>query len=503
MFLSTLAPARKKSKPRRAQVAPPARPRARGKDITPLSLLLPYQQRWVEDDARFKIGVWSRQTGKSFCTAAEAVLHARNYAGSKWVCLSAGERQSLEWLEKAKEWIQALDVAVETFSEEREQGESLLKSSEVRFVNGSRIVAIPANPATARGYSANIILDEFAYHENPDAIWAAMFPSQTNPLAGTFAARVDALQTGSDTAAIKRNMKLRIVSTFNGRGNKFFSLWERREQNHYHGHFVDVHTAIKEGLALDLEALKAGLDDPEIWAQEYECVPMDASAVLLPYELLAACETPEATTTISPEFFTGPRHYVVGIDFGRTQNLTVAWTNEIFGDVAHTREVLELRDMSTPDQVELLRPRLRRAARVCLDNNGAGIGLGDYLVQEFGKYDPGHDQYGKIELCPVHHPMKLEIFSKLKMAFEQRALRIPVCRTVREDLHSVQRVTTDHGSITYRAPHTKDGHADRCTALALAVRADSQRGTIMGIHTFPDTRLSRIVASCYDRSVDG
>jgi phage FluMu gp28-like protein len=28
--------------------------------------------------------------------------------------------------------------------------------------------------------------------------------------------------------------------------------------------------------------------------------------------------------------------------------------------------------------------------------------------------------------------------------------------------------------VTYRAPHTADGHADRCTALALANRAALQ-----------------------------
>ena len=37
-------------------------------------ILMPYQKKWVEDKARFKIGLWSRQTGKSFATACEAVL---------------------------------------------------------------------------------------------------------------------------------------------------------------------------------------------------------------------------------------------------------------------------------------------------------------------------------------------------------------------------------------------------------------------------------------------
>jgi phage FluMu gp28-like protein len=80
-------------------------------------------------------------------------------------------------------------------------------------------------------------------------------------------------------------------------------------------------------------------------------------------------------------------------------------------------------------------------------------------------------QFGKIELCTFTNPLKVEIFSKLRMAFEQRRCRIPISRAVREDLHSVQRMTTLSGNITYRAPHTEDGHADRCTAKALAHRA--------------------------------
>jgi phage FluMu gp28-like protein len=61
------------------------------------------------------------------------------------------------------------------------------------------------------------------------------------------------------------------------------------------------------------------------------------------------------------------------------------------------------------------------------------------------------------------------------MAFEQRRTRIPVSRIVREDLHSVQRVTSSSGAVTYRAPHSEDGHADRCTAKALAQRAAGLR----------------------------
>ena len=102
---------------------------------------------------------------------------------------------------------------------------------------------------------------------------------------------------------------------------------------------------------------------------------------------------------------------------------------------------------------------------------GPGVGIGDYLVKEFGEYNPERHLYGKVELCTFTNALKVEVFSKLRMAFDRRQWRIPGTRAVREDLHSINRVTTASGNVTYRAPHSEDGHADRCTALALCERA--------------------------------
>jgi phage FluMu gp28-like protein len=232
-------------------------------------------------------------------------------------------------------------------------------------------------------------------------------------------------------------------------------------------------------LPVDIEALRAGMDDPEGWAQEFECQFLDAQAVLLPYELIATCETPEASAVAPPQFWqsTPPSPLVMGIDFGRRRDLTVAWTLRQSGDVFQTVEVLEMDRVPTPEQIERLRPRLRKMARVCLDYTGAGAGLGDFLAKEFGAYEPARHKYGKVELCHFSNTLKLELFSMLRLAFEKRGVRVPVNRMIREDLHSLNRVTTPTGQITYRAPHSADGHADRCTALALALRA----GTVGGL----------------------
>jgi phage FluMu gp28-like protein len=448
--------------------------KAAGK-VSPLDLLLPYQSRWVSDAARFKIGVWSRQTGKSFSTACEATTDSLTDPGTKWVCLSAGERQALEWLEKVKEWSTAYRLAIESYAEDRSVAEALLKQAEVKFGNGSRIIAIPANPSTARGYSANVILDEFAYHEDPDKIWSAMFPSLTNPLAGTFMDRVRALYAG-ESLDIRREMKIRVVSTFNGRGNKFFQLWEKRKENGYSGHMVDIHSAKADGLPVDVDKLREGLDDAEAWAQEYECQPTDTSNVLLPYDLIALAESAEATDGVSSDFWElrpggANRRTFCGIDFGRTNDPTVCWTWEEIGPLLVTREVLVLKGVSTPDQVAILGSRIRRSTRTCVDYTGPGIGFGDYAAREFQEWEPKAHKFGKVELCTFTVGFKRELFPLFRRGFEAPTrLRVPIARAVREDLHGMQQIVMN-GEYNYWAPRTKEGHSDRCTAGALGVRA--------------------------------
>lgn len=469
--------------------------------VAPLSVLLGYQSRFILDGSRFKIGAWSRQTGKSFCTAGEAVLDCLLNPGAKWVCLSAGERQALEWLEKVKEWIAAFKIATESYAEDRGAAEALLKSAEIKFANGSKIIAIPANPNTARGYSANVILDEFAYHEDPDAIWAAMFPSLTNRLAGSFLNRVEAAVSGGAIAE-RPEMKIRIVSTFNGRGNKFFKTWENAEQSGFKRHLVTIHDAVKDGLPVNVEELRAALDDAETWAQEFECQPMDTSNVLLPYDLIAMAESAEATDMCDPEFFgMSGNPAFCGIDFGRQNDPTVCWTLERIGDILWTREVLVLAKTDTPAQQEILRARIRRAERVCFDYTGPGVGLGDLLVKEFGRHDPEKHEFGKVELCTFTPKFKRDLFPKLRRAFEAPTkVRVPISRADREDLHAMQQIVTN-GEYNYWAPRTREGHSDRCTALALCVRAAKIIGSMFAPRAFDAARRNQIVKDRRNREV--
>ncbi|HTH49118.1 MAG TPA: terminase family protein [Candidatus Limnocylindria bacterium] len=468
---------------------------------SPLDLLLGYQRDWVGDDARFKIGLMSRQVGKDFSAAAEGIrdirLKEKDGLKTGWMIAAPSERQSLLSLEKWKDWAAAFDIAIADIAEQREGGsETLLKSTTITFPGGSKVIAVPGRPDTVRGDSLNVLLTEFAFFENPDATWRAILPTITNPLRGG-------------------EKKVRLISTPNGQGNKFHELWSKAlrfgrgpanpvPRGKWSGHFVDIHTAVADGLPVDVAELRAALNDSEGWAQEFECSFLDAAAVLLPYELIALVESAEATEAVAAAYWAAasPAPVDLGIDFGRKHNLTVCWAAEQVGDLQLTREVLCLQGMSTPDQVDLLRPRLRKARRAVLDYTGPGTGMGDYLVKEFGEWKPAEGKFGKVELFTATQAAKQDIFSKLRMGFERGHWRIPVSRAIREDLHAIHRVATAGGAVTYRAPFSADGHADRCFALALCGRAgEPTGGQFRPAQTNPAGRRARALRTRRERTL--
>lgn len=443
----------------------------RKKIITPKSILLPYQRAWVDDRSRFKAGVWSRQTGKDFSSADEIVEDCLQTAKCPWLIAAPSERQSLETLNKVKEWTEAYHLAIADATETRESNhpQALLRSSEIIFENGSRVVAVPGKPDTVRGFSANVLLTEFAFFEQPALTWRAILPSITNPLRGG-EKKVRLIST----PAGKGDIFHKIVSeNYRGPGAEITTPLDPNRRMKWSIHRITIWDAVKAGLPVDPEQLREALDDPDGWKQEFECEFLDGSNVLLPYDVIAQAESAEAQEFCDPAFWdvrSGNR-VVLGIDFGRTNDPTVCYSLEQVGDVLWTREVLAERGMSTPDQETMLTKRIARADRVCFDYTGPGIGLGDYLVKQHGEWNPAKHLFGKIELCTFTAGFKREIFPKLRRAFEAPVkLRVPVSIAVREDLHAMKQIVRN-GEYSYAAPRTAEGHSDRCTALALALRA--------------------------------
>jgi phage FluMu gp28-like protein len=408
---------------------------------------LSYQRAWIADQSRFKIGMFSRQTGKTFSTGGECAddcfqswIEDRR---ARWVILSRGERQAAEMMtEVIKPFTQGFYEVYNTllkggeprfeegeFRAPQEKGpDAVYKSLEVKFPNGSRITALPANPDTARGFSANVILDEFAFHAKSREIWAALFP-----------------------VISKSGLRLRVISTPNGKGNKFYELMTA-EDSVWSRHVVDIYEAVRQGLDRDIDGLRRGMADEDAWAQEYELKWLDEATAWLSYDLINANEHPAAGL---PGMYQGGPCFV-GVDIAARNDLFVIWVMEQVGDVLWTREVIARRRVSFAEQDQLLAGVMTRyrVVRCAIDQTG----MGEKPVEDAKRRHGA----GRVEGVLFSNATKLDLATALKEAMEERRARLPAGDVVlRADLHAIQSQVGITGTRRLVADGDTDGHADR------------------------------------------
>ncbi len=406
-------------------------------------ILYPYQKRWLNDESRFKVGMFARQTGKTFTTTLEIVLDCvqAELDGKKarWVILSRGERQAKEAInEGVKRHLEALGIACQIMEV---PFSPTINALEVILPNGSKITALPANPDTARGFSANVFLDEFAFHQSSREIWKALFP------------------------VISAGWKLRVVSTPNGKGNKFYELMTD-DNPQWSKHTVDIYQAVADGLPRKVDELKQGLNDSDAWQQEFELEWLDEASAWLSYELIDSVEHIDAG---KPELYSGNPCYV-GVDIGARNDLFVIWVIEEVGDVYWTRQIVALRRASFREQDDALDEIFRkyRVVACYMDQTG----MGEKPVED-AKYRYGRRVTGVI----FSTGSKLNMATVGKNAFEDRKIRIPMGDgELREDLHKIKKVSGATGNPRFVADSDGAGHADRTWACFLALTAATGGG---------------------------
>lgn len=404
--------------------------------------LLPYQLAWVQDDSPLKIVVKARQTGYSFSSTLRAVMKCIERR-TTWVFLSKGERQSRMLMEKVQEHVHSCGVVSKTL-ESRFFEKTMAKQLEVRFANGSVIYGLPANPDTARGYTGNVTLDEFAFHADAEKIYAALYP------------------------VITRGYGLEVISTPNGQQGKYFELakaaglvdGERQAGNTWSAHKTPIERAVEQGLTVNLDRLRAGVDE-ETWQQEFCCAFVTGASEWISPELFESCISSDASVFFDPSTSAdrGPR-YFAGWDIARNRDLSVIWISELAGDVTWTRGVLEMRNTPTPDQVRRARSLMPLLARINIDKSGMGLAIAEELEREFP---------GKVQGIQFTQPVKQALAVRARRRMEERKVRIPDDEKIRASFRSLKRTQNAVGQIRFDTEHdASSGHADHWWAFAMA-----------------------------------
>lgn len=434
--------------------------------VNPKAIFLPYQGKWVRDNARLKLMEKGRQIGLSWSTAYATVSRTALASAKRdqWVS-SRDDIQARLFIEDCKLWAGNLDLAARDLGEQALDPDGKHSAYVLRFANDRRIHSMSSNPDAQAGKRGGRVLDEFALHPDPRKLWSIAYPGIT--------------WGGS----------MEVISTHRGSHNFFNQLVrETREGGNPKKislHTVTLQNALDDGFLYKLQQslpadderqemteaeyfdwVKAGCADEESFLQEYMCQPADDDAAFLEYDLIAACEY---TGTFDWSAIEGRQLYA-GVDIGRKKDLTVLWVVEKLGDVLYTRHIEALQNMSKPDQEKVLWPWFERCARICIDNTGLGIGWTDDAKRRFGEY--------RVEGVTFTAGTKEALAYPVRSRMEERRLRIPFSKEVRADLRSVTKQVTAAGNIRFTAERTADGHADRFWALALAIEAASVSGEI-------------------------
>ena len=415
----------------------PARPR-------PFVPLLPYQREDVESDARFRWNCWARQTGKSFTKSLRRILRGLARRRTQ-IFLSAGERQSREPMEKARQHCQTLKLAAD-YHDHRWFAGMRMKQLEIVLPGGLRNNGLPANPQIDRGHTGDGFLDEFAVHAFDRDIWAAMFP-----------------------ALLRGQGELDVASTPKGRGNMFHEL---RDNPLFATSQLSLPDAVAQGLDADVDELRRAMGDDELFRQEFLCEFLDESTAFLTHEQIARCVDPSLIVHDHPAALVDEhRELFVGVDVGRLRDLTVLWVfarSAAAPDSAGTLvtvAIIELSNTPFREQFDVLCELLshHRVRRCCIDAGGIGMQLAEDAARRFGKQH--------VEPIVFTQALKSHLATSLRVAVEGRILRIPCDERIRNDWHSLERSVTASGHFRLHAPRRDGSHADRFWAAALALHA--------------------------------
>ena len=425
---------------------------------------------------------WSRQIGKSFTLCAWAVHRAMLNPGRLVTVLSNSKNNGAEFMQKCKDMCGHLRKACEEVDLSPDKNVENMRM-EVRIkVDGKigRILVLAANPRTARGFSGDLILDEFAFHEDSEAIWDAVEPIiSSNP-----------------------GYQCRIASTGNGRYNMFYRManelspyWVsriRRSEAYQMG--VPIFDPATRREVTPAEARAAAMDKAS-YDQNYECAFNDENMALLTNALISACEyQAEAGDAERRECYVCEQDWAqdaveylrsckgplgVGLDVGRTRDITVITVGEKIGGVIFTRGLLRISGMRLPEQLERLKPILQMGnfGRLSGDATGLGLGLVEFAQEECGAYRAEAVQFGSKERRTVRgmeqqdSALVTELMAlDLLAAFESRGIRVPCEAALRDSLRKPERITNASG-VRIAATRDEAGHADEFWSMALMVRA--------------------------------
>lgn len=346
------------------------------------------------------------------------------------------------------------------------------------FPNGARIIAKSSNPKGFRGFRGDVTLDEIAWHEQAEECYKAAQPC---------------LVWDADA-------EMHLVSSHSSQEHFFYRLCREIESGKRGKKWmlnrVTIEDAVRDGFALKvpgqhqqwlslkgpeyvgkafLNDLRAGCASEADYQQEYMCQPNTAAALFKSHEY-DACAIWHVPDFLSVDTAYGD--LFVGIDVGRTNDLTVVWVLERgyvgkkanpnlldhLRDVYRTVAVVAMKNTDFPKQLARIRELLanQTVSKMLVDMGSVGRGLAEDLVREFGE-----------QICEpyaVTATRKGQALEKARQFVQQRRISLPPDDACKASFLAVHKAVTEKGNVTYDG-RTSNDHCDFPMACGLALEA--------------------------------
>jgi hypothetical protein len=427
--------------------------------------LYPFQETIVEniENHRFNVLRKFRQAGCTTIAGAYS-LHFTNFNKHKTVViLSKGDTESTEVLDRIK-------IMHEELPSWLKQPITESNKHTLKFKNGSVIKSRPSGKQSGRSLAGSLlIIDEAAFIEAIDTIWAAVYPI---------------ISTGG---------RAFVLSTVNGVGNWYYQIYNEALKKENAFNVIDIewmdHPEYKrqEGYDLlykELEGKGVNVDEWERitkinmpykqWLQEYECAFLGTGDTYLEGSILQ-----RLVEDVSPEFeikynnrmrvfkqSDPTRQYVIGVDtsLGRDRDYSAFQILDCYTG----EQVAEFYSNRTPinEFAEIIdrEATLYGTALVMPERNTIGENLIDWLfnVYEYENLwmEEGTDRIGYLTTAKNKEFM----LAKMEEFIRKQVIKINSKRTVEELLTFI---IDDHNKI--KADRGK--HDDLIMSLALATFA--------------------------------
>lgn len=465
----------------------------------PEAVLLPYQQRWVADEAPFKVCEKSRRTGLTWAEAADDVLIAaadKSAGGQNVYYIGTDKEMTEEYIDACVMWAKAYNRVATSIDEgiwDEADDDQHIRTFTIRFPNsGHKIVALASRPRKLRGRQGVLVGDEAAFQDNLDELLKAAM------------------------AFLIWGGKVRLISTHDGEDNAFNQLIQDIRAGKQLGvvHRVEFDQAVAEGLYKRV-CLRKGIEwsqasedqwKADIYAfyrtnadEELRVIPSQGGGKFLTRTLIERCMTEQAPLlvwTCKPEFTYEPAasraaecldwleehvqpeldkliardmHYI-GSDFARSGDASDIVVIAESARLTHRVPfIIEMRGVPFEQQRQVgkwLIERLPRFTAGALDASGNGADMAEYLAQQFGP-----TRIHEIKLSQEWYRVNMP---RVKAAFEDETIALPKHEDVLADLRAI---VTDKGIAKVPANARYEGsdglmrHGDIAVALALGLYA--------------------------------